>query len=138
MNTKKAIALIVALAAGFFNPYPVRVAAAVAVLAVTANLLGMFAAMRTGEGVRGSKVLKGNLRIAIYFVCFAALYHVLRDDSISMRILSAVYTTIALFEFMIVIRKGVELGIIPRALIKKIEYAVSDNTTVSSGVQARQ
>lgn len=134
MNTKKVLVLLGALLVGFFNPYPVRIATAVAILTVTANLLGMLYAVQSGEGVKADKVLKGNLRIAIYFICFSALYHVLHTDTLSMRILSAVYTSIALFEFAIIIRKGAQIGIIPRALVKKLENALSGRATSGGDV----
>lgn len=116
-----------ALVVGFFNPYPTRIAAAVAVLAVTANLLGMFAAVRKGEKPSANKVFKGNLRVFLYFLSFAALYHALKDIELTRQLLSAIYSAVALHEFSVVITKAAELKIIPKGLTKKLYDLLRNN-----------
>lgn len=120
-------AYLYALLVGFLNPYPARVAAAVAVLVVMANLTGMFAALKRGEKVSGSKISKGYLRIIIYFTAFSALYHALRD-TFAAHLLSGIYSAIALHEFFLLLQKATELGIIPRGILKKLQDYVSKNT----------
>jgi hypothetical protein len=133
---EKIKAYLFALLVGFFNPYPTRIAAAVAVLAVMGNLLGLFAAVRSGEKPSGSKVLKGNLRIFLYFLSFSALYHALRDVEITRQILSAIYSAIALHEFSIVITKATEVGVIPKGLMRKLADVIRRKDTATGESQS--
>lgn len=119
-------AVLVALFLGFFNPYPTTAAAAVAVLAVLANFLGMLAALRRGEAVSGTKILRGNVRILLYFLTFSALYHAMKFSQVGMHILSGVYTIVALFEFFLLMQKAVELKIVPSSLLKLLKIKVDE------------
>ena len=119
-------AVLVALFVGFFNPYPTTAAAAVAVLTVLANLLGMLAAVQRGEAVSGTKILRGNARILLYFLTFSALYHAMKFSQVGMHILSGVYTVVALFEFFLLMQKAVELKIVPNALLRLLKSKVDE------------
>jgi hypothetical protein len=112
-----AIGFLVAL----FNPYPTKIAAAVAVLATLANLMGVLCAFRRGERVSGNKIMRGNLRIVLYFICFGALH--LAIGSTYPNILSAIFGAIAGHEFMLVIEKGICAGVIPSGLTKALQDA---------------
>lgn len=138
LTMEKIKAWFIAILIGFFNPYPMTIAAAVAVLAVVANLLGMLAAVRKGEPVSGNKILRGNIRIAVYFVIFSAIYHAIKGFVFGMHLLSAIYSAIALYEFGLCLQKGVEVGIIPRGILKSFRNAVDKHTNSGanpSGVQ---
>jgi len=102
-----------------FSPYPAKIAAAVAVLAVLANLMGVLCALRRREAVSGNKILRGNLRIAVYFLSFGALH--LAIGSTYPNILSAIFGAIAGHEFLLVVEKGVCAGVIPSGLTKTIQ-----------------
>ena len=114
---------IFAFLSGLFSPQPSQIAGAVAVLAVLANFLGAWCGLVNGEGVRGSKVLKGNLRIVLYFIVFNAL-HLALKNTVFTHILSAVYTVIALYEFLLLMDKAVCVGIVPRGLLTKLQKNV--------------
>ncbi|RMF53684.1 MAG: hypothetical protein D6750_00690 [Bacteroidetes bacterium] len=112
-----------AFLSGLFAANPSNVAGAVGVLAVLANLLGAWCGWMGPEGVRGSKILKGMLRIMIYFVSFNALYAALKDTLFA-HLLSAIYTVIALYEFLLLMDKAACVGIVPRGLLAKLQKNV--------------
>ena len=128
-------AYLYALLVGFLNPYPSRVAGAVAVLVVLANFTGMLAALRKGEKVSGSKIARGHMRIILYFVSFSALYHALQAG-IFQHLLSAVYSVIALHEFFLFMQKAVEAKLIPRALLQKLQSLYAKSATNSNNSPA--